>query len=170
MHGEDTCVIYTMQFMIVEVLLQIDKLADNQNQANQLQTRIISSLETIVMLQLKNITGKNQFISGSLLRTETENTRPPPEFISQTQFKNLLEIKEETAVQEGREEKIEKFKQGLGKNLYVTASKAYPGVHIRYYFQNELPSRTGIGIRFTEWNRHNYGTVDTVKNHLAVKI
>ena len=77
-----------------------------------------------------------------------------------SQFMTLIDLLEEinNDVCDVRDKNVESFKYNLGNNVYVTANKEYPVVHIRFYFQNELmpfalPTKIGIALRFGEWNK-----------------
>ena len=80
--------------------------------------------------------------------------------LSGEQFKNLLDIINDidSDVRDFREKKVDSFKFHLGDNVYVSASKDYPVIHVRRYFQNELmpfalPTKTGIPLRLAEWDK-----------------
>ena len=76
------------------------------------------------------------------------------------QFTTLIDLLQEiiSDVRDVQDKKVDSFKYNLGNNVFVTANKEYPVVHIRCYFQNELmpfalPTKAGIALRYSEWNK-----------------
>lgn len=101
---------------------------------------------------------------------------PSPQGIRLTiiQFANLMQVLEaiNKDVQDFRARRIGEFKYNIGDGVYVTAGGAFDVIHIRYYFQNDgmehpLPSKSGIGLRFTEWEQLA-SLVDDVKKWIEM--
>ncbi len=79
--------------------------------------------------------------------------------LSGAQLANLLSFREDISndVKEFRANKVESFKYIIGDGVHITASGEYPCIHIRFYYQNALmpfalPTKTGIALRFDEWD------------------
>src|SRR6267154_3607189 len=79
--------------------------------------------------------------------------------LTETQFANLLLfIKEiDNDLRQIRDNKVESFKYNIGSEMFVAASRGFPVIHIRFFYQNDempvaLPTKSGIALRYAEWD------------------